>query len=505
MKNYSKKPYIILSAVASLVLIAGAIFYSGNKKNKRSAEKFINPPLADTRIKNVSYSIDAASGGEIVTKDGTKISIPSDAFMDKNGENISGKVDITYRGFHDQADIFLSGIPMDYDSGGTKYVFTSAGMVDINGYSKGDPVFIKEGKKLEVAMLSESSDTKYNLYQLDTINKKWLCQGKDKIAKIDSSDRGADKTISASDSKNEKLETPINETNKTLPLSAKIPAKPVEPQIAQNGKLKIHLDVNPEEFPELALYKNTVFEVQEDEIKEASSDKITWTDAVLSASNQEGVYILKLESSSLNITYHVKPVFEGQNLAAAKKEYKKKFAEYLAVKADYEKREAENMAVTMEKSRIAFKKRKQDEYESIKKRDSLNFANTNNRAKVLRIFSIFSFGVWNSDCADPYPHGANIENAIYKSKNGDDISIVRVYLIPNKNITMFELPQTNSFDYDPKQEAMLLVISRDNHIHIYPSDEFAKIPANTKEFTFYMKEPEGKLATVEDVKKFMGI
>ncbi len=507
-----KKPSFIFSAAASAVLIAGAIFYYGSKENKVATQKFINPPVADLNIKNVSYSIDVTNGGEIVTTDGTKIQIPSDAFVDKNGNNVVGKVDITYRGFHDQTDLLLSGIPMDYDSGGTKYVFSSAGMVDINGYSNGDPVFIKDGKSLNVSILSDFNDDKYNLYQLDTVNKKWICKGKDKVTALvpDSKDehgnvaKDTPSTYTIAEELKHKKRMVTNVMTHSSQSVVAPPQKPMEPMAAQTGKLKIHLDVDPQEFPELALYKTTVFEVQEENANEAASDKITWTDAKLTESNTEGIYLLNLQAGTRNVRYHVKPVFEGKDLQMAQKEYKKKFAQYLAVKAEYEKREAEKIA-DMEKERLAYEKEMAEASTNLKKRDSINFKYSDAQNKVNRVFAIANFGIWNCDCAGFEPKGARINSATYKTKDGSNIKIAKVFLLVKNWNSIFPATHVYSFEYDPRKSTMMVIISRENQIYVYPYDEFAKIPASTRDFTFYMNEPEGKLATVEDARKFMGI
>ena len=509
-----KKPSFLFSAAASIIIVAGTIFYfSYHTKEKFAESKFINPPLQNLTIKTVSYSIDVATGGEISTNDGSKIIVPANAFTDKNGNDIVGKVDITYRGFHDQTDLLLSGIPMDYDSGGTKYVFSSAGMVDINGYSNGNPVFIKEGKNLNVSILSSYQDSRYNLYQLDTINKKWICMGKDKVADIKpenhlGNDNSRDDVLSphSSNEKNrEELKTESNQALGYSPIAQqKAPVKPLEPLLAQTGKLKIHLDVDPEEFPELSVYKNTVFEIQENDAKEASSDKITWTDAKLTESGTNGVYILNLQSGSMNVNYHVRPVFEGKDLAAAQDEYKKKFATYKAVKEAYDKQKAQEMA-DMEKARIENEKAMKKAYADAKKRDSLTFENSNNRDKVGRVFSIAHFGIWNCDHAESFPGGAQITNAIYKTKNDKDLSISTVYLVQKNMNAIVPVRSIYSFNYDPRQKSMLVVISNEGQVYVYPYGEFEKIPTNTKEFTFQLTEPEKKLATIEEARKFLGI
>ncbi|HRD40305.1 MAG TPA: hypothetical protein PLC65_16880, partial [Bacteroidia bacterium] len=78
----------------------------------------------------------------------SKIKVPQNAFVNKAGPDIIGDVEIQYREMHDQADIIASGIPMTYDSAGTKYHFESAGMFDIKASQNGEQVFLKHGKQI---------------------------------------------------------------------------------------------------------------------------------------------------------------------------------------------------------------------------------------------------------------------------------------------------------------------------------------------------------------------
>ncbi|NJN77433.1 MAG: hypothetical protein HC803_03155 [Saprospiraceae bacterium] len=63
---------------------------------------------------------------------------------------MKGKVDISYREFHDAAAIIASGIPMT-NSEGDKYMET-AGMFEINGSQNGQEVGIADDKEIEVKM-----------------------------------------------------------------------------------------------------------------------------------------------------------------------------------------------------------------------------------------------------------------------------------------------------------------------------------------------------------------
>ena len=129
----------------------------------------IQPPLENVHVPEHRYTFSANEPYSISLQNGTQIDIPSAAFVDEEGKTVEGEVSITYQEFHSLSDIFLSGIPMNYDSGGVVHNFKSAGMFTIKGYSEGKPIFVAEGKEIDINMASETSDEDYtyNFYELD--------------------------------------------------------------------------------------------------------------------------------------------------------------------------------------------------------------------------------------------------------------------------------------------------------------------------------------------------
>jgi hypothetical protein len=171
--------------------------------------------------------VDAKKGGVIQYPSGTLINIPAEAFVDKSGNPIKDTVDISYREMHKLSEIFVSGIPMTYDSAGTEYHFESAGMTQIMAYKNGNPVFIGKDKAININMKSTSADPKFNLYYYDTIQNQWVNKGKDITVTVDTSNL-------------EKPEKPlmVNENNQCFSIKA-----------------------DYREFPELKVFCNTLFQL----------------------------------------------------------------------------------------------------------------------------------------------------------------------------------------------------------------------------------------------------
>ena len=62
---------------------------------------------------------------------------------------------------------------MQYDSAGVLYDFQTAGMFNIEAYSNGEEVFIKDGKHIEVSFSSDVPGD-YNFYRYEEGN--WIYQ-----------------------------------------------------------------------------------------------------------------------------------------------------------------------------------------------------------------------------------------------------------------------------------------------------------------------------------------
>ena len=150
-------------------------------------QRGILPPFEDVDVPFSKYTVDVSQGRTITTETGTTIIIPKGAFKDADGNPIKGKVDISYREFHDAAAIIASGIPM-INADGDKYMET-AGMFEINGSQNGQDVQIADGKDIEVKMGSFVEGENFDFFYFDKKACNWETQGTTKpeknIAKIE--------------------------------------------------------------------------------------------------------------------------------------------------------------------------------------------------------------------------------------------------------------------------------------------------------------------------------
>jgi hypothetical protein len=289
----------------------------------------VNPLLVSIDVPNELYIINADKGGLIKHHTGTEITIPAKAFKDEEGNVIRGEVEIQYREFHDQAEIFLSGIPMGYDTAGEKTIFESAGMMEIRGFQDGKRLKIITNKNFSICMHSKNPDPKFNLYSLDETKGKWNYEGKDSISNLEE-ELVIQDSIYYNDFSNLGLELeefPKEENNleiKGIRKEIKIiekeivqikKIKPSKPLKATKTKKNFTIDVVKTEYPELAIYSGTIFEVKNNEDMSEDVYSITWSDVKLK--QEKKVYKVELTKGKRKEIIPVIPVLDGENYKEA--------------------------------------------------------------------------------------------------------------------------------------------------------------------------------------------
>ncbi len=135
-------------------------------------------PVKGLEIASAAYQIDASNGGSFTHTSGTRITLPPNSLVDKEGNPIHGSVDFYYREFRDPIDFMLSGIPMSYDSAGTQYNFESAGMFELRAFQQGKEVYVAPGEQIDVDFYSTNSASTFNFYAFDETSGNWDFRGK---------------------------------------------------------------------------------------------------------------------------------------------------------------------------------------------------------------------------------------------------------------------------------------------------------------------------------------
>jgi hypothetical protein len=254
-----------------------------------------NPPIPSLDIPYQTFTIDPTKPNVFYSKNGAKINIPSNAFLDKEGNVITGKVEVSFREFYNPLDFYLAGIPMNYNDNGVDKVLESGGMVELTAKSNKDELFVNPASKIKVDIKSWTKSSDFNLYDLDKNTGRWIEKGKDVI----------------------------NPTKKNII----IPSIPPVPIIATANAFKIADETKM--FPEIEGYKDVLFEPIN-----LAKCKISDAQEMIVKPLKNGVFevtsIIKLGNLRKENKCECYLAFEaGKNYNEAMKTYQNKYAKLL--------------------------------------------------------------------------------------------------------------------------------------------------------------------------------
>lgn len=136
-----------------LFFITGLLFVTCKKDNTQYGS--VTPDnytdfydfVSKNEVKTQTYTINATTGGNFTTSQGTNVTIPPNAFVTQSGSPVSGSVTIEFKDIYKKSDMLLSNIPTRTISGNT---LKSGGEFWIKASSNNMPVFIKSGEKIEI-------------------------------------------------------------------------------------------------------------------------------------------------------------------------------------------------------------------------------------------------------------------------------------------------------------------------------------------------------------------
>jgi hypothetical protein len=130
-------------------------------------------PTPNTSVTFDNYTAKANDDQTFYTKSGSEIKIPAGSLVYDDGSTVQGNYQLHFRELNDPADIFFSGAPMVYDSGGEKNIFQSSGMFEIFASQDEKQLKLKEGKSITINLPSVSEDKDFNLYKYNEETEKW--------------------------------------------------------------------------------------------------------------------------------------------------------------------------------------------------------------------------------------------------------------------------------------------------------------------------------------------
>ncbi len=580
------------AGVAVTTVVVATLLLTNNLK--KETESVVKPPFATLDVSSDLFSVDASKDTVITTKSGSQIKIAANSFVDENGNPLNGIVDIKYREFHDVIDIFMSGIPMTYDSAGTQYHFESAGMFEIKGFQNQEEVFISNASPITVLLASKQEGERFNIYKLDDKNGDWSYLGKDTAGKLTSEQNGHklfkqmcstchsldDKRLTApglagvfgrvpqpaeewlikwiknnqelratgepyankvfedngqvpqplfTSLSDDEIKSILNyiknnsEQNSASPLIGKlekevekakakteqaIREKPVEPKKLAEKSQNLKIEVEEKEFPELALYKNLLFEIDKnDKTYKPELAKITWDAASVKKGKESGTYILTFTKGKDDYSFLTRPVVSEKDFPKAKEVYERKFVEYEKTLEKRKEDEAKKQK-ELEEEYARLNAEREAQILETKKRIAAEtgriIASGQTREIIYRSCMVSSFGIWNSDCPQNMPKGL-IVSATFSDKNNKAVAMQSLFLVEKGKNAVYSYYSYDRFQFNPNVENILLGVTTDNKIAIFKAEDFAALGKIGSSCNFKMDVLQKKFENMDDVKAFIGI
>ena len=467
-----------------------------------ASQEFVNPPLKGFKDAPTEAKLVAEKGGAIKSKSGSTYQIAANSLQTQDGQPVTGEVTIKYREMHDYVDFFLSGIPMTYDSAGTKYQLESAGMVEIYAEQNGEKLAISPERPIQVELISKLPLKKsevvpqFNIYQLNIEKRNWNFRDVDNIQLVEREGEGenSEKQILKDLAKKER--SAIASVESEFPE----PKSPLKPQKSNGNTFVFSLDF----VSSLSVDEGSkvVFEKHKESMWQVKPGTgVTRKDL---AQNWEGAQIKPLSNSDFELILInngerlntiVNPVMSGE-------EYHKALEEYQGLLAEYSKElEARNSKVS---AAIA------DVKDKFSNQRSTALANLEALvddayypATVINRFAVTDFGIWN--CDRPYlPKGEKIAGSFVDDKNNKFDNHTAFLVDRNRNtVVRYYATEGTKVKVNEKSDNLLWIVTNDEKIAIFRPEDFAKLEESNLEKTFVLDVIDAPLASEADIREIL--
>ncbi|PCI98681.1 MAG: hypothetical protein COB15_05510 [Flavobacteriales bacterium] len=488
---FYKSPYFG-GGVIGLLIIASYFIFSTTTKNtskvysNSSYSTGYNSPIDESiAFENIEGVVNSEKELIITSSSGTRITIPTNTLVDSVGNLIAGVVTFKYREFLDQKDIFLSGIPMNYDSADTKMNFESGGMFELLAYQNNKPVFINSEKSVQVELASKQAGNNFNIYYYSSDDNKWVYKSKDEagFSNEEILAVGAElKKNPAHMSIQELREEKVRSSSQLKKLKK---SKPIQPKLANTNKYNFTINVDYRDFPELTSFKGLKFQVS-NKAKNFKPEyaQETWDDVdITHGLNRTEYNTCFTNKQQGKVCFITNPVFAKNDLATAEVLYDKLLLDYKLKKDSSKKRDK---AIRKEIAKRSSELNDQRIVELNKRAVNLATVVEN---RITRTFQIENFGVWNSDCPQKLPSEA-IVKANFVDESGKELQLGTMYLVlkgRNEVVSMTPEIVKEGIRYNPEEECMLWAVTSDRkNVAIFRANQFKEIKDSDESFTFEM-------------------
>jgi hypothetical protein len=481
MVNYKPIPFyksfkFYGTLIAAGLLLLGAFYLSNDESDPNKLEKsmheeaFVKPPWPFLKLLPSSFYIQGNTDTVLCSSSGTLIHVPPNAFLDKKGKIVKGSIELHFREFHDRSDFFASGIPLSYDSAGRRYFLESAGITEISAQQNDELLFANSDQRIEIDMVSDIPGYQFNVYYLDTIEKRWEFMKKEFVLNNLSSAFYLNESSAA-----------------VLQLSP--------PQKASDKLASFDISFDKKQFPELTVYDGVSFEVNEDEkYYDRKLAMKEWDKVKLERLTDGKHYLVTFTNPNEEHVFKVHPVYSGSDFTRARELYLQKLRSHELERG--EKRMATALLKgkmdSMSRSRMYFKGKGR-------------FLPTN-RSLVRRQYSVGRFGIWNTACLVSVPKGRKVY-AKYTDMQNNELALSAVFLAEKERQVIFSFVpgNYNLLSYNPKVKNTLWGLTKENKLVVCDSGSFNKAAVGPDSVKFSMKTIEPTPSSVPELKGVLGL
>lgn len=380
------------------------------------------------------FEIDPTRDNFVQTAEGVGLSLPAHAFGDI-GESVV--LEVSY--YNDPIKVFASGIPMTYDSLGTMYHFMSDGMVKIRARAGNRAIELAEGMNLQLEIPALQDSTDFNIYTFDEEAQNWdyvesnhaksyaqVCD--DRIVQF----LPAQETVSPEAVAETERAVDLLELE-ARSLRAETPLKP-----ARKNPEADHftLDVLASEFPALAAFADTEFEVRGRGFGLDIFDR-TWDEITLDRIPESNQLLVSLKDGKREQTFKAVPVFEGEAFDAAMDQYASDRAAHSIKTNLCEDQLAEKAAILEDLKKQAG----QDRLTSVQRSSAIfsMLVDDMDPEASFRQFSINSLGICNADLSIKLYKAPEIPVDVVIEHEGRAIRPARALLVDTERNAFYTL------------------------------------------------------------------
>lgn len=266
--------------------------------------------------------------------------------------------------------------------------------------------------------------------------------------------------------------------------------KPVMPRVAGDSGYQLELDFSAKEFPELAVYNNMLFEVDESRRAfDPSKANEPWNSMEVTKGSKSGAYVLVFKRGGETYKVDCYPVIEGADAAAAEKIFDRKLAEYQEKKAELEKEAEERKQAALKRQAEA----REAAQELARQNQWANMAmSAGTASNVYRVFEVADFGIYNCDQPLKFRPKAEMIVTIVDDQ-GNATAIGCIYLADMEKDRLVKYYPNVPVKYAQDSPFMLWAIIDGKQLGIVEPDVFEAAKGNDKhEFTVSIFEEEIK-------------